>query len=420
VTNSQRIKRNDDNLLDLDGGIAPLVADLLTFCGEAFLADRSSYRGKSPDDVRWHRNLEVEVPLLQPRLWSRPSILRKATELLTWLTDDEWRLRFVGEVREPGERQFQLDVDRVERSVMLFSGGLDAAAGAALLLARTPLLAVGVVTNPAMRGYQRRTFRALDKSGLGNIRYCPVDFSVVAGGSRDDEPTRRTRGLVFLGVGVSAALQYGTRQLLVAENGIGALNLPFTGAQSGAMTSRSVHPRTLRLMADLVSELTGEAFALNSPFLHRTKGQMVRALPPDARAACAQSESCDNAAAGRGHLERRCGHCTSCLLRRVSFHAASRAEWDQRPYLADTTLREDRWRLPEVLWQAATFDRILRSAGDGALERQFPDLRYVLDTELSRNATRELLATYVEEWRSYPHPSVARFLPPLERGLVQS
>lgn len=419
MTGSPRVKRNDANLLDLDGGIAPHVADLLTFCGEAFLADRGNYRGRSPDDARWHRTLDIEVPVLQPWRWSRPSVLLKATELLTWLTDDEWRVRFVSAPGAPGTRQLQFDVDQVERSVMLFSGGLDAAAGAALMLPRTPLLAVGVVTNPAMGGYQRRAFRSLANSGLGDASYCPVEFSVITGGLRDDEPTRRTRGLVFLGVGVSAALQRGTTQLLVAENGIGALNLPFTGAQSGAMTSRAVHPRTLRLVAELVSELTGEVFAINNPFLQSTKGQMVRALPNAARDICAQSESCDNAAAGRGQLERRCGHCTSCLLRRVSFHAAGRSDWDEKPYLADTIIRKERWRLPEVLWQAATFDRILRSADHDGLERQFRDLRYVLHTELPQVALRDLLATYVEEWRAYPHPSVARFLPPLRSDVVR-
>jgi 7-cyano-7-deazaguanine synthase in queuosine biosynthesis len=338
--------------------------------------------------------------------------------LLTWLTDDDWRINFIHANREPAETQAQLDIDPVERTVMLFSGGLDATAGAALTLPERPLLGVGVVTNSVMGRYQREALRALDQ--LGDIRYSPVSFAVATGGVRDNEPTRRTRGLVFLGVGVAAALQRGTRRLLVAENGIGALNLPFTGAQSGVMTSRAVHPKTLRLMATLVSEVTGDAFVIENPFLGSTKGQMVRALPPEAQEACGHSQSCDNAAAGRGHLEKRCGHCTSCLLRRVSFHAAGRSEWDKRPYLVDSDKREPRWRLPEVLWQAATFDSTLRSTDDSALERKFPDLRYVIGTDLPREAVRDLLATYVEEWRSFPDPIVPRFLPAVDREPVLS
>jgi hypothetical protein len=411
VTGSQRVKLNDDHLLDLDGGVIPLVADLLTFCSEAFAADRLSSRGKSPDDSRWHRDLQIDVPVEQSGLWSRKSVRDKATELLSWLTDDEWTVQFVKAPRETSQRQTQLDVDPIHRMPMLFSGGLDAAAGAALKLASTPLLAVGVVTNPAMSGYQRRTFVALARSGLGSIRYCPVPFSLIATGAKDDEPTRRTRGLVFLGAGVSAALQRGGNRLLVAENGIGALNLPFTEAQSGAMTSRSVHPRTLRLVAELVGELTDQNFTIENPFLSWTKGQMVRALPTAAKEACAASESCDSAAVGRGKLQRRCGHCTSCLLRRVSFQAAGRTDWDPRPYLADTAINENRWRLPEVLWQAARFDEALQSEDASALETRFPDLAYVREAELSRKELAVLLRTYVEEWRQFPDANVSRFLP---------
>ena len=411
MTGAAKVKRKDDDLLDLNGGVSPLVSDLLAFCEQAFLADRREPRD-SPDSPGWHRALSIEVAVEHLNVWSSAPVLDRATELLTWLTDDEWRIRFVQGTRHAKEGQGQFDLDPVERTVMLFSGGLDATAGAALMLPETPLLAVGVVTNNAMRGYQRRVQRAL--SQLGDIRYSRIPFSVVAGGD-DSEPTRRTRGLIFLGVGVAAALQRESRRLVVAENGIGALNLPFTGAQSGVMTSRAVNPRTLRLMAALVSEITGAEFAIENPFLGSTKGQMVRALPPEAREACGHSQSCDNAAAGRGALQKRCGHCTSCLLRRVSFHAANRTEWDELPYLIDSKRREERWRLPEALWQAATFDDVLRSNDDNALLRQFPDLRHVLDTELPHDALRELLATYVEEWRNYPDPIVPRFLPPLDQ-----
>ncbi len=406
------VRRSDDDLLDLQGGVSPLVSDLLALCEQAYLADRLQPR-ESPDSPGWNRALAIEVAVEDLSVWSSARVLDRAIELLAWLTDDEWQITFVEGTREVKEAQGQLDLDPVERTVMLFSGGLDATAGAALLLPETPLLAVGVVTNSAMSGYQRRAHRALAQ--LGDIRYSRVPFSVVAGGD-DNEPTRRTRGLVFLGVGVAAALQRGNRRLVVAENGIGALNLPFTGAQSGVMTSRAVNPRTLRLMAALVSEITGAEFAIENPFLGSTKGQMVRALPPEAREACGHSQSCDNAAAGRGALQKRCGHCTSCLLRRVSFHAAGRSDWDELPYLIDSKQQDERWRLPEVLWQAATFDDVLRSTDEDALVRQYPDLQHILVTELPRNALRQLLATYVEEWRTFPDPVVPRFLPPLDQG----
>jgi 7-cyano-7-deazaguanine synthase in queuosine biosynthesis len=404
------VRRDESSLVDGSGQVAPVVSDLLAFASKAFLSDRMTPRGSSPDDPRWHRRLDLTVPVRSIELWNGDEVRRAALRLLEWLTDDKWSVTFTSDRSLSPSRQIPLPLDDVPREVMLFSGGLDAAAGAALTLSESALLAVGVVTNPAMRGYQRRTFTALQSSGIGDIRYAPVPFAVVGGEQRDDEPTRRTRGLVFLAIGVAAALQQGQFRLLVSENGVGALNLPFTSAQSGAMTSRAVHPLTLRLMSELVQLLISRSFTIQNSFLTWTKGEMVAALPAEAQSACSHSESCDNAAAGRGALERRCGHCTSCLLRRLSFSSSGREGWDVGAYLADTTIRRQRWRLPEMLWQAATLDRALRSPDSDELLRAFPDLRYIPAVDLDRSGQRRLLTAYVNEWRRYPSATVRQYL----------
>jgi 7-cyano-7-deazaguanine synthase in queuosine biosynthesis len=412
MTSGHRSVRSDEaSLVDTSGRLSPVASDLLALARHAFLADREKFRGRSPDDHRWHRPLEITVPVQKIGLWSAADVQDVVVRLLTWLTDDAWSVTFVR--REAGEppRQIPLPLDDTGREIALFSGGLDATAGVALQMPASPLLAVGVVTNPAMAGYQRRVMAALIQSGLGDIRYAPLPFAVV-GGAKDDEPTRRTRGVVFLAAGVAAALQSDRERLLVFENGVGALNLPFTAAQSGAMTSRAVHPLTLRLMSELVELLLGRPFAIVNPYLSVTKAEMVSALPSAAREACAASESCDNAASGRGLLEKRCGYCTSCLLRRVSFEAAARACWDERPYRADTADSPKRDRLPEVLWQAATWDRALRSSDPDELRRRVPGLRQVPVDILDDSAQRRLLGAYVDEWRRYPDPLVPRYLDP--------
>lgn len=411
MTDARRLVRRDESgLVDTSGRLSPMASDLLALAEQAFVADREEPRGRSPDDPRWHRQLAVTVPVRDLAGWSKAGVQDVVLRLLMWLTDDTWSVSFVARESDEPPRQIPLPLDNEVREVALFSGGLDATAGAALQMPASPLLAVGVVTNAAMGGYQRRVMKALDRSGLGDVVYTPVPFELVSGGSKDDEPTRRTRGLVFLSTGVAAALQREHARLLVFENGVGAMNLPFTAAQSGAMTSRAVHPRTLRLMSELVELVVGQSFSIVNPYLSATKGEMVAALPLAARDACAASESCDNAAAGRGALEKRCGYCTSCLLRRVSFQAADRADWDDRPYKADTAGSSKRDCLPEVLWQAATFDRALRSPDPGELRRRVADLRYVPGALLDEPAQRRLLGAYVDEWRRYPDPVVRRFL----------
>lgn len=405
----RRVRRDDSGLIDTSGAINPVASDLLGLAECAFLADREEQRGSSPDDQRWHRKLNLKVPVRDVALWSTVDVHDAVLRLLTWLTDDTWTVVFVDVDSEAPPRQLAFDLDDTAREVALFSGGLDAAAGVALHLPSTPLEAVGVVTNPVMRGYQQRVAAALQRTKLGPFKYTPVPFSVLAG-ARDDEPTRRTRGLVFLSCGVAAALQRCRERLLVFENGIGALNLPFTASQSGAMMSRAVHPLTLRLMSDLVSALLGRTFAVVNPCLPITKGELVSALPEVARDACAASESCDNAASGRGKLQRRCGYCTSCLLRRLSFDAARRSDWDPRPYLADSAENLKRDRLPEVFWQVATLDRTLRAARSDELAKRFPELGYVPLDVLDATSQRRLLAAYVDEWRRYPHPAVRRYV----------
>ncbi|WP_261558203.1 7-cyano-7-deazaguanine synthase [Frankia tisae] len=405
-------RRDDNELADDDGYISPVVSDLLDIATDAFLKDREQRRGRV-GEPSWHRSLTLMLRVRCLDLWTSVAVRDALIALLEWLTGDDWHLTFDGtrpdNVHHDGQIRLPLD-DHVD-DVVLFSGGLDATAGIAHLLASGRyVMAIGVVTNTAMIGYQRKVVRALRRDGAGRVDYRPISLASLRT-TDQDESTRRTRGLVFLAAGVAAAVAAGHDRLLMLENGIGAINLPYTAAQWGAMTSRAAHPRTLVLMGELLKLVLERPVEVANPHIGQTKGQMVQALPEWAGDSCASSESCDNAAAGRGRLERRCGECTSCLLRRVSFAAADRSHWDLRPYRADVHgPRPNRDRSVEMLWQVAALDRALRDPDPGELSRWFPALRHVPVDILDPPAQRRLLATYVEEWRRYPDPRVSSFL----------
>src|ERR1035437_6175156 len=395
--------------MDDDGSLSPVAQDLLSLAQAAYLKDREVRRGSSPDDPRWHRPLSLTVPVRQWDVWSSTDVSQAVVSLLDWMTDDTWAVSWARHAQSLDSGQSRLSLPGAEREGMLFSGGRGAVAGAAILLASRDLLAVGIATNRVMQGFQSRTLTSLHKARLGSLESRLIEFSVV-GGKRDIEPTRRTRGLVFLAVGAAVALQHGRQRCVMAENGVGAITLPLPWAQSGAMTSRSAHPRTLRKFSELIQLLTQQPFDFAAPFMSMTKGEMVAKLPEVARDACNASESCDRAASGRGALERRCGYCTSCLLRRMSFSAADRANWDTRPYLADTRPDVELSRQPEMLWQAATLDRALRRGGRDELVRAFPDLVQVPTEDLTYDEQRRLLSAYVDEWRRYPAPVIRQYL----------
>lgn len=392
----------------------PEVADILDIAAAAFIEDRRGKRGAVGESLFW-RSLTLRVAVRSFAFWNSREARGAVQEVLTWLTGDEWNIEFERSGATPQPRQIRLPIDNPTDDVALFSGGLDATAGLGILLAsgRTAT-AIGVVTNPAMRGYQRRVIVALQKAQGSRLVYSHMDFASLVSSGRD-EPTRRTRALVFLGAGVAAAVSVGRDELLLFENGVGAVNLPYTAAQWGPMTSRSAHPKTLAMFADLVSLALGRVFKIRNPHVTQTKGQMCALLPEWARTACSLSQSCDNSAAGRSALDKRCGECTSCLLRRLSLTAANRSDWDPCKYRRDVLgPRTDRDRTVEMLWQAANLDEALRSGDARGLERRFPSLREVPRNVLSMAEQRRLFAEYVEEWRRYPDPRVAHFLAPIE------
>ncbi|HVW79362.1 MAG TPA: hypothetical protein VHB69_00275 [Mycobacteriales bacterium] len=404
-------RRDDRSLLTDEGVLDGCVADLLDIASTAYLADRSSPRGRV-DDASWHRSLRVAVAAREPAMWKSRPVLDALLSLLAWLSDDEWDLDFIDGPATEAPAQLRLPLDSADREVALFSGGLDAVAGAALALHESrPLIGVGVCTNPHMRGYQRRTAQALRHVGCGDFVFSSVTLQR-RGRVLAEDPTRRTRGLIFLVCGWAAARAAGRDELLVFENGVGAINLPYTMAQSGSMTSRAVHPVTLRLAADLFSLLSDRPFSVRNPHIADTKGEMCERLPDSARPAVEASESCDSSAAGRTALHRRCGRCASCLLRRVSLHAAGRAAWDPRPYRADIDGDDASSALPEVLWQAARLQRCLATEASqpGAFSREFPAAGEIPADAVSQTRLLAMYCRHVEEWRRYPHPRVGAFL----------
>ena len=403
--------RNDEALRDEDGEIDDISLDLLDLSTAAYLADRKSPRG-APGTDGWRRALSFELPARRPEIWQRPAVRLALLDLLHWLSEDDWSFTVARRGNAYTHFQLALPLDGADREVALFSGGLDSTAGAALLLAENaPVLGVSVWTNQTMRRYQRLTAQALNSVRGWSLETCSLQLSKV-GVRSHEERTRRTRGLVFLAAGWSAAIAARRSRLLVLENGVGAVNLPCTAAQSGCMTSRSVHPRTLQLAERVFSLVRDEPFAIINPHVAETKAHMLARLPASARLACSTSESCDFAAAGRGTLQRRCGRCSSCLLRRMSLHASGRSDWDERPYLADVQ-RNNRIDsdLSEMLWQAGLLETALREPDQyRALVQEFPQLADVPGEVICPSDVVAMYSAYLSEWRSYPHYLIRSFL----------
>lgn len=199
------------------------------------------------------------------------------------------------------------------------------------------------------------------------------------------------------------------------ENGIGAINLPYRASAVGLDHSRSVHPLTLLMVSDIVSELLGKDFRVKNPFLFWTKAQMCKAMAEDGRNDLPPlTESCDSPHR-KPNQPSQCGYCSSCLLRRQSLAAVGIE--DKTKYIVFEEKQSNKERslhFHNMLVQVRTFIRLLAVSDEPsyqweALTHEFPVLDDIVDqistTENLSPANLQgqllqLYQTYVAEWEA--------------------
>ena len=317
------------------------AADLMDVMGTVYTADRRSKRHFN-GSATGQRRIGLRIPVRDPEAWSSPETVSSLLKLLSWVSGDIWDLEFTGRAQTKGlegDQGFLFDV-RLEApvNVSLFSGGLDSLAGLAHHALGYPggarVLVSGCTHNrlssqqAAQVTWIRSAWRRGPLAAAGDVRHVAVPFGVDAEEAVNEEKGQRTRALLFLAMGVNAALQAGTETLHVFENGIGALNLPLNGTQLGTDNYRGVHPRTLAMAERLFASALEKPVRIENPFMFTTKAEMCRALPEvDLAAVVRETVSCD------GYPQRvpgqaQCGHCTSCVLRRQALFCGGLADYD--------------------------------------------------------------------------------------------
>jgi hypothetical protein len=120
------------------------------------------------------------------------------------------------------------------------------------------------------------------------------------------------------------------------ENGIVSLNLPPAHDVLGARATRTTHPRVIRGFKALFSALVGEPVDVRTPFLWRTKKEVVELIVEQgfgqllaATASCVHPHDWTE-------NERHCGVCSQCIDRRFAVLAAGAVELEPGSgYLVD-------------------------------------------------------------------------------------
>lgn len=409
--------------------VPPMCADLVDVAVAVYVADRLCRRHplRAPRSERlWQRRMHLEVPVRAPDRWNT-GVGESLAELLGYLTDDLWTLSFVPrrpEAARPSEAQGALfrEPPPPPASAALFSGGLDSLAGLVVRLTEQPaetLVVFSGRTNKRIGSPQRALLHALAQAFPRRIRTVAVRFGLdrrQRGAYDREEPSQRTRGFVFQSFGAVMARMAGLDHLHVYENGVGAINLPYTDAQLGTQATRATHPVTLRLMSALLARVFDSPFKVALPYAFATKGELCVALREAGLGHLArQSVSCDGFPQRVKHAAQ-CGVCPPCLLRRQSLHHAGLFEADPRElYRHDVydasgpDARERRFSLRVMGGQVHHLRQALGMAQPWeAVAARYPELdeaayalAYPDDPAAVREALVAMYRRYCDEWSAF-------------------
>ncbi len=312
--------------------LSGLEADFAWVALVIYMADRyAARRPFGPNAVPfWRRRIHVRVPVRDRDRWlvAEESLIKA----LEFLTEDDWSFDFIGSrtaFSVETQERFRDFVPPEVNWVSLFSGGLDSLAGALHWIQRVQGagLLVSGQTHHRMERAQHLQISALRNAFPGRVEHCGISYGLPEKLETSGiDSSQRTRSFVHVSLGILSAMLAGLRQLLLFENGIGALNLSCDHSQIGSQNSRGTHPVFLLRMSAFASRYFGDRFTVANPFAFMTKGQMLAATTMNGFEDLLQSSfSCDRFP-NYHHQAPQCGHCPSCLIRRLSFQVSGRPD----------------------------------------------------------------------------------------------
>jgi 7-cyano-7-deazaguanine synthase in queuosine biosynthesis len=314
------------------GPVQALNADFVRLALTAFAADRTTPRQGAGSN--WsQRQFHLRVPVTDVAAWT--SVSDELQLLLAFLTGDEWMLEFFRArlPKEPIQKQLS---DFIPTRVVLVSGGADSAVGALYSRSQLPgdeghiLLshvgaknlgliqkgvaetAVKLIPGPAQLHIPiglRRTTKQIDGTPFAN------------------EPSSRSRSLLFLSLGLAAA-SVNTVPLWIPENGFASLNPPLDPNRRGSLSTRTTHPAFLEGLSQVLDTVGAHAI-IHNPFADLAKGELfakaaARVGAENASAFLSATHSCGltGQRAFGIPVTTQCGVCFGCVVRRASFKAA--------------------------------------------------------------------------------------------------
>ena len=163
------------------------------------------------------------------------------------------------------------------------------------------------------------------------------------------------------------------------ESGIVSLNLPIAEEALRARASRTTHPVALHLFASLCAAVTERDFAVDNPYLFKTKAEVVATLATHQAAdLIADTCSCSHSMF-QSKTQRHCGRCSQCIDRRFATTAADLLAYDSKTdYVSDVFVGPRK----DALQRAIAVDYTRH--GMELYRRSESELAAIFNAELSR------------------------------------
>lgn len=333
--------------------LSPRLIDFLEIASYVYSADCATSRGKkwADDDSTepWSRDFSFVIPVREPEFWARAEIQCLIVDILEFLSSDKYSFNFVALKSDRSQQHYFEFGDLKDwpfyapSRVIMFSGGLDSLAGAVeTAAAGEKLVLVSHRPVSTIETRQNILFKELQKLSPGKLIRVPVWVNKAEALGR--EPTQRTRSFLFAALGTLVAQSVQANGVRFFENGVVSLNLPIAQEALRSRASRTTHPLALHLLSSLCAAIIGTDFAVDNPFLFKTKTEVVASIGKHQAShligyTCSCSRSMFQTKA-----QPHCGHCSQCIDRRFAILASALQEYDPtRGYLSDVFLgvRED-------------------------------------------------------------------------------
>jgi len=298
-------------------GISEAALDLVDVGMAVYCIERSlpgAQSGNRP--AAFH----VDMPVRRPEAFT-PEAVGSLQRLLQFQGDAQWDWKFSKPETSrpnPGARKLVLDDRESVDSVVLFSGGLDSTSGLSSI--RAQAANVQLVAH-----YSRQKTRQQEIASLLGFKSMTQGTFTLSKESFRGR-TFLYRSFYFLCLAAAVATSYGVRRIVQFENGILALAVPFGGAY---FITRHAHPFMHRDAEALFGSVLGGTWAIENPFIRRTKREAVELMRGALGNALANeviplTETCwyvhSNQYVGKKKKKvgQPCGLCIPCLIRRTA------------------------------------------------------------------------------------------------------